>query len=601
MRYYVVVCLILLLIPTYGQDRCGFDQKLDKQFSDDPLIIDALQNQERHWSAFHQRRRIDDDLYIIPVVVHILHQGSSQGVGSNISDAQVFSAIEQLNQAFAGTGRFTGPNTRIQFAMAGKSPDCKHTSGIVRVNASSICAGGDCYQKVGITANNEALVKKASRWPSTDYLNIWVVHKIDNNSGPFGVQGFAEFPGGNTELDGVVIQHKAFGYDPGAKRGFDLNEGSRLGTILIHEVGHSLGLYHSFEGDDYNRDGYGDRCPSVDGCGLFNGDCVADTPPHRRSNGSCRLNERNICDGGGSSKLFRHNFMDYSGEQCQTEFTQGQVNRMRAVLATSRRSWGTSNSDLAILYPKPRSTKCSPQTLNLSNSFGLGAIEFRLGTFVHNSGNAVEDGGYVDSWCSIAQVKSRSTYPIEVLTGSNNVQNVRVYCDYNDDGDFEDGNELLLSSDKSKSHSGLITIPNVARKNRSLRLRVISSYSGLKIDNPCFQPYYGQVEDYAMVIDGARSPEVIAFDASDEIISWTIENDFINKYYELERANDSDEFKAINTFTSYQLDLASYQVVDKTKPVRDLNSYYRLKMVDQVGNVSYSQVINVTQNARDEE
>ena len=500
----IILCISFSLTPFAQNNPCGFDRKLDLHIEKSPDFLETLNDQERRINLRRDRRNADDPVEI-PVVVHVLHLGEPVDQGTNISDAQILSALDQLNNAYAGTAAFSGPDSKIRFSLALRGPNCTFTTGINRVDASKICVQGDCYNQKGMTANNEVTLKSLSRWPSRDYLNIWIVSEINDNDGGQGIQGFAEFPGAAEEVDGVTILFNAFGNDDGINQGFQLKENTRLGTILVHEVGHSLGLYHSFEGDDYNRDGIGDRCPSFTGCGPFNGDCVEDTPPHRRSNGDCNVSGTNVCDGGFSNDLYVHNFMDYSGETCQWEFTAGQVARMRAFLDVERSSWKYSLGGIPPSDHLVKSIDCTPKTKNLKNGFGLGVTSFSLGGFTYLSGTAVQDGGYRDNWCTEIPVERNHSYPIQILTGEKNNQNVAVYMDFNGNGQFDHANELVFSSSNALVHTGMVTIPSSTKSGIPLRVRVISAYPGFQINSPCFEPLVGQVEDYSMVVSPVQN------------------------------------------------------------------------------------------------
>jgi hypothetical protein len=76
-----------------------------------------------------------------------------------------------------------------------------------------------------------------------------------------------------------------------------------------------------------------------------------------------------------------------------------------------------------------------------------------------------------------------------------NVQNIKVFADYNG-GDFDDNGETIFTSEKQKVHQGKIVVPQTARQGTPLQVRVIASYSGFKISSA----YFGQVEDYSMIV-----------------------------------------------------------------------------------------------------
>ncbi|MDH3649541.1 MAG: zinc-dependent metalloprotease [Saprospiraceae bacterium] len=588
-----LLCAFVSFNVSSQDGTCGFDHHLDKQINQNPQLLTKLESQERSITRWNKARSLHAEDFEIPVVVHVLHLNEATGTGSNISDGQVNSALIRLNEAFSGSGVFPGLDSGIRFSLAARTPDCAESTGIVRTDARSVCVNGDCYNSKGLTANNENAVKSLSSWPTYDYLNIWVVNEIDNNDGNSGIQAYADFPGTEAQHEGIVILSNVFGAQNEAGS-HDLKPGAELGTILIHEVGHALGLYHTFEGDDLNRDGVSDRCPSFTGCGPVKGDCLDDTPPHKRSLNNCPTDNINVCDGGTSNELIIHNFMDYSSEVCQSEFTDGQIQRMQTILLSERLSWTKSNGHLAVDFFQPQEASCQPQTRILTNSFGLGIEEFRLGDFTEISGSATDDGGYVDRWCAAAKVQTGKTYNVFINTGDRNYQNVKVFCDYDGDGDFDDTGEEIFASEYSKTHSGKVTIPSFAKKGVPLRLRAIAGYAGFEITNGCHTPYYGQVEDYSLIIGSLAVPVTIkslkvSLTNNGGLVTWIARGEQKIQKYDIERSIDGKHFQKIASLSGNKKSYSKYQHLDQQS--LDSDNFYRLRIHDVYGGVFFSGIV----------
>ncbi len=131
-----------------------------------------------------------NDIYTIPVVVHVIHEGEAYGMGSNISDEQIFSAISAMNDDFrkvSGTNGYgAGVDVQIQFCLASRNPSGQPTTGINRVNGSSVALYADQgIESSGAAGADEATVKALSTWPRTEYVNIRIVNEIENNDTDF--------------------------------------------------------------------------------------------------------------------------------------------------------------------------------------------------------------------------------------------------------------------------------------------------------------------------------------------------------------------------------------------------------------------------------
>lgn len=155
----------------------------------------------------------------------------------------------------------------------------------------------------GTTAESKA--KAALHKGDASTLNVYSANPTD------GSLGWSTFPweySSSKNDDGVVILYSTV---PGGSA-YPYDEG----MSLVHETGHWLGLYHTFQG----------------GCGKT-GDGVADTPAEKSANYGCP-SKRDTCSSTGSDPI--HNYMDYSDDACMTEFTSDQSDRMDAAYAAYR-------------------------------------------------------------------------------------------------------------------------------------------------------------------------------------------------------------------------------------------------------------------------
>lgn len=270
-------------------------------------------------------------VYRLPVVFHVIHKGEAIGTGTNISSAQIKSAIDALNRDFrktsadGGISQGNGIDCEIEFCLATYDPNGNVHSGINRVNGNSV----NGYSSSGIMSSNESVVKNLSKWDSDFYINVWVVSEIENNNADQpsfagGTLGYAYIP---TSLfnqnDGIVILHNACGSDPTNSKGYNLLTGVKRGHALSHEMGHVLGLLHTFEG---NTSCVETNCNSQ-------GDNICDTPPALQTTGF------QSCSSAGTSGCQNQqieNYMDYTPDVCQNMFTLGQKDAMRAALTNLR-------------------------------------------------------------------------------------------------------------------------------------------------------------------------------------------------------------------------------------------------------------------------
>ncbi len=320
LNLYVLLASLLFSLSLSAQEsaECASHIVTERELEENQFFRRRLFNLERrlirHHEEGHEPR--SNDILVVPTVVHVIHTGEAVGSGTNISDIQIQSAITALNEDFrkmTGTnGDGEGVDVGIEFCLALRDPNGNSTNGIVRVDGSVV----EDYAEQGIGVGqgegaDEVEVKSLSVWPREDYLNIWLVNEIENNDGGSGIQGFAYFPF-NSVKDGVTIMHNAFGTVGNLKNFTDMNR------TTTHEVGHFLGLYHTFHN---STDCSESNCETQ-------GDRVCDTPV-TVLNSSCNNPECN-------DTQQVENYMDYTGQACKNMFTEGQKVRMRYTLLEER-------------------------------------------------------------------------------------------------------------------------------------------------------------------------------------------------------------------------------------------------------------------------
>ena len=504
-------------------EPCYFDQVLSEKLSEsseNTNEFNEINNEIANIISFNNSERASGDIYIVPVVVHVIHLGEPLGTGTNISDIQINTAITNLTDTYRNAFGNSIDNN-IEFQLAVRDPNCVATNGIVRVNGSGV----PNYATDGIMANGPGAVandvKDLSKWPTDQYMNFWIVTEIDGNNGGFGIQGYANYPFAGDPYNGAVMMASIFGYDPtNIFPAFNLNA-PRENSTAIHEVAHFLSVYHTFQGDIG-----GSTCPENITVGTDSDGCD-DTPPHIRNASVCPTDGTNnpCVVVVGNLDQVKLNFMDYSS--CPIKFTSDQKDRMRACLEGPRLSLVTS---LALTPPSgvfnsPIVATCTPNTQALGLSGGYGGITSVIFSNLNSpTSPSYIDGGYKDftgECLKVAYVELNEVVPLTINTWFND-HNVKVWIDYNNNGDFSDPGEEVFSQSLTggTAMTQNITIPTTgsATIDTYLRMRVLADLE--PVVNSCSDPTFGQAEDYVVYI--TETTPVADFTVNDVCNSITV-------------------------------------------------------------------------------
>lgn len=286
----------------------------NEQFATNPAAKaanDALEAYTRDFIANSPQNKgasVDSPILVFPVVVHIFHEYGAE----NITDDQVYSAIEILNRDFKKQNADTADvlpyfksrigKTNIEFRMAQIDPQGNCTRGVTRT-VSSLTRNGRQHSQMADIIN----------WDTRKYLNIYIVRAIE------GAGAFSYHPGAfpvGSKMHGVVCSYTQFG-------GVGSSTGNFAERTIPHEVGHYFNLPHTW--GQTNTPGVAENCTDDDG--------VDDTPNTIGvGNQGCNRNMAS-CAGDPDPYTNVENIMDYSN--CARMFTIGQVQRMRAAMRGS--------------------------------------------------------------------------------------------------------------------------------------------------------------------------------------------------------------------------------------------------------------------------
>lgn len=318
MKKILFLFAIAFHFATHAQSPpCISDGIRTNMIKENPQLGIAIENVDKAIRAQYAHSKTNLSLppagsILIPVVFYIVHDPAIPS--TNVPDAQVQAQLTALNNKFNDTG--------MKFCLASKAgigtqvpmnptyTQTQTTPGIIHVASAAL---SNHYSSTTDLASIPHTSITADR-----YLRIWVVKSIDGPTS--STLGYAYFPGYSTFQDGIVIKSNVCGY-----LNANLLANYNQGETLVHEVGHYLGLHHTFH----------NGCISTGDC-LYDGDKVCDTPATAVMNFYCT--PINSCPETPAINDDVTNYMDYGNHVCTNHFTMGQKERMIHTLNAVRSS-----------------------------------------------------------------------------------------------------------------------------------------------------------------------------------------------------------------------------------------------------------------------
>ncbi len=300
--FLLIACFFFLGISAQETDNvkpCYTDEICNELIKNNPKILQLRNELEEFTRDFISNSDKSDDLYIIPIVFHIVHDYGPE----NVSFEQIEEAVEYMNKDFrlmradtvsiVSEFKQIAADTKIEFRLARKDPWGNCTHGVTRTQSETTYGGGELAKQA------------APSWPRSKYLNVWIVRNLPHNAA-----GWAYYPGTAPDgTDGIIMLHSYLGSTG--------TSNAHRASTLTHEVGHYLNLAHPW--GSTNNPGIPSNC-DID-------DWVEDTP-NTIGWSSCVLSGTSC----GSLDNVQ-NFMEYS--YCGRMFTYGQGLRMKAALNSS--------------------------------------------------------------------------------------------------------------------------------------------------------------------------------------------------------------------------------------------------------------------------
>ena len=435
MKYTITILTLFLSLTIFAQEnkKCYTTELINKELIDNKNYqnqINQVHKENKNWIL---ENRNNKEVITIPIVVHVIYRQTHAniGIGTNIPNFQIEDQIRILNEDYSKTNsEFPNPprntfvnyagNPNIKFCLATTDPNGNPTTGVTRTQST----------KNSFNYNTESNDMKRDNtggkdgWNPSEYLNIWVCDIA--SSGNTSVLGYAYLPGlqsWNAWKDGLVVDFQHFGTVGNSSSTSD-------GRTPTHEIGHYLGLYHTF------CEASGGGCCDNDNTWGSN---VYDTPAtddvyYGNVNANTNNNTCNDLLYGFNADLLDmdENYMAYSGDTWM--FTTDQVNEMTATMNGYRSSLKNSNVSVnctGLVANNNIDNKFNifpnPVRNNLSIETSFSNYSIRITDILGNNIYSIKNVSY-NKTIDVSGIKN-GTYLIELTTNSEKKVNKIIICD----------------------------------------------------------------------------------------------------------------------------------------------------------------------------
>ncbi|NRA11686.1 MAG: T9SS type A sorting domain-containing protein [Crocinitomicaceae bacterium] len=365
-KLFLLFVVLPISVGCYAQvgSSCGTLKYLEYQETKHQGYKEAVKlsfNIAKEYSESSNAKSIGT--HTIPVVVHVVYNTPEQ----NLHDTVIFNQIELLSDYFNRRNADTilmrsefdivKGKANIEFELAQYDSNNLPTNGITRTFTSLSTFMPLWFDMAEVEYVKSTADGGHDPWDTLRYLNIWVCNMLSDNQ-LIGFNGYATPPANLPNWQGqlippmtagVVIHFPFFGSNnPNDPTDIVTGKIHDQGKLLVHEVGHYLGLRHIDGDGDCSQDDWIDDTPIGSDLGV---DCDTMNP--------CFDNIQGV-----DLPEMYENYMGFTYESCQNTLTQGQCDFMNAVLETARYDLVHNNQGLnipeavlnsAVIYPNPSS------------------------------------------------------------------------------------------------------------------------------------------------------------------------------------------------------------------------------------------------------